>query len=61
MTRTTIGRAKFYVEKSLSECEHKKAVNKIKHYRKIKASKLQKLSLGPLSFLSFIWPGSGSG
>lgn len=59
MTRTTIGRAKFYVEKSLSECKHKKAANRIKRYRKIKESKLQKLSLGPLLFLSFIWPGSG--
>lgn len=59
MTRTTIGWAKSYVEKSLSKRKHKKAANRIKRYRKIKASKLQKLSLGPLSFLSFIWPGSG--
>lgn len=59
MTWTTIGWAKFYVEKSLSECKHKKAANRIKHYRKIKESQTAKLSLGPLSFLSFIWPGSG--
>lgn len=53
-TRTTIGRAKFYVEKLLSECNHKKAANRTKCKRKINESKLQKSSLGPLSFLSFI-------
>lgn len=41
MTPTTIGSAKFYVEKLLSECRPQKAANRIKRYRKIKESKLE--------------------
>lgn len=63
MTWTTICRAAFYVEKLLSECRHQKAANRIKltekSRRTAKTGELQKSSLGPLSFLSYIWPSSG--